>query len=166
MHELPTPDLETKRLVLTPLRVEDAAEMVKVLADSDLYEFTGGDPPGFAVLEARYASQIVGPEASDEIWHNWILRLRESDEAIGFVQATVTGDTADVAWVVGTDWQQRGFATEATMEMCRWFRETGIHRLTAHVNRRHIASERVAESVGLQRTDEMDADGETVWSSP
>jgi len=166
MHELPTPGLETERLVLSPLRVEDAADMVGVLADTALYEFTGGDPPGLVDLETRYAAQVVGPAASGEIWHNWILRLRDSDRAVGFVQATVTGDEADVAWVVGTAWQRRGLATEATVAMCRWFRDTGIDRLTAHINPSHVASERVAAAVGLEKTDEIDDDGEVVWSSP
>ena len=66
--------------------------MVGVLADARLYEFTGGEPPGLDDLHLRYERQAVGhsPDGT-ETWLNWIVRLRPGGEAIGFVQATVTG---------------------------------------------------------------------------
>ena len=89
--------LLTNRLVLTPLEPSDAFEMVDVLADSALYTFTGGEPPGFAQLDERYKSQVAGPSDPGEQWHNWIIRIADSHSAAGFVQATVTNDHADVA---------------------------------------------------------------------
>ncbi|MBD4582337.1 N-acetyltransferase, partial [Xanthomonas citri pv. citri] len=41
-------------LSLRPLRVDDAEAMAAVLADSDLYTFTGGTPPGEEELRQRY----------------------------------------------------------------------------------------------------------------
>ena len=112
--------LLTNRLVLTPLEPSDAFEMVDVLADSALYTFTGGEPPGFAQLDERYKSQVAGPSDPGEQWHNWIIRIADSHSAAGFVQATVTNDHADVAWVVGMHWQHNGIAREAAAAMCRW----------------------------------------------
>jgi hypothetical protein len=45
MRSLPTAELHTHRLVLTPLQVANAAEIVDVLADPELYAFTGANPP-------------------------------------------------------------------------------------------------------------------------
>lgn len=165
MIALGTPPLETKRLDLVPLQVGDAEEMVDVLADPDLYEFTGGTPPNRRHLETRFAAQVKGPATLGEVWHNWILRLRDSNRAIGFVQATVTAPTADVAWVVGTEWQRRGFATEAATAMCRWLAATGIAHLTAHIHPDHVGSQRVAQAAGMKATDVIDADGEIVWET-
>jgi hypothetical protein len=44
-------------------------------------------------------------------WHNWIVRSRTTGSAVGYVQATVTGDTADVAWLVGVRWQRQVVAS-------------------------------------------------------
>jgi RimJ/RimL family protein N-acetyltransferase len=151
-------------MILTPLAVDDAGEMVGVLADRDLYEFTGGEPPSRTEIESLYRAQIEGPDRPDETWHNWILRF--SDEAVGFVQATVIGDAAEVAWVVGKQWQGQGLATEAAIEMCRWLTESGVVDVTAHIHPEHIASQRVAMGIGLRETAEIDADGEVVWASP
>ncbi len=165
--QLPTtPELQTRSLLLLPLRETDAREMMSLLDDRGLYRFTGGGPPTLRDLEARYRSQVSGPSSGSDVWHNWILRLQESERAIGFVQATLSGNTADMAWLVGTDWQQCGYAKEAAAEMCRWLRECRIGSVTAHIHPSHLASERVAMAIGLRRTDEVDVDGEIVWASP
>jgi RimJ/RimL family protein N-acetyltransferase len=83
---------------------------------------------------------------------------------IGHVQATVVehGGRADVAWIIGTPWQGRGYATEAAMALARWLHEEGIAEITAHVNPHHAASSRVAERAGFRPTEEVEA-GEVVW---
>lgn len=161
-----TPQLQTARLVLSPLKPADAHEMIEVLAEPVLYEFTGGRPPSLEELEARYRAQVAGPLAGDQVWHNWILRLIPSQIAIGFVQATMIGNASDVAWLIGTRWQGQGYATEAVIEMCRWLTSNGAERLTAHIHPDHLASERVAAAAGLQPTDEIDDEGEVVWATP
>lgn len=161
-----TPQLRTDRLVLSPLEPADAHEMVAVLEDPALYEFIGGAAPSLEELGSRYRIQVAGPSASDQVWHNWILRLIPSQTAVGFGQATVSGNSSDVAWLVGTRWQGQGLATEAVIEMCRWLTSSGTERLTAHIHPDHLASGRVAAAAGLQPTDEIDDDGEVVWAVP
>ncbi|MCP4308523.1 MAG: GNAT family N-acetyltransferase [bacterium] len=159
-----TTEIRTKRLVLTPLRVADAAEMVEVLADAALNEFIGGAPPTLDGLTALYRSQVAGPSGGDEIWHNWIVRLLDGDSGVGFVQATVEGDSADLAWVVGAPWQGRGYASEAAMAMRAWLSDTGTQRFEAHIHPEHAASQRVALAIGLVATGEIDDDDEEVWT--
>ena len=158
-----TPPLRTDRLLLHPLQVADAVEMVRVLADESLYVFTGGIPPTLPELRARYRAQVAGSPSTDQVWHNWVVRLAGTDEAVGFVQATVSGDIADVAWVVGVEWQGRGIATEAARAMCRWLLGCGVGRLLAHIHPDHAASARVAAALGFESTGNLDADGELVW---
>src|SRR5688572_17034591 len=118
MSRVATAPLRTDRLDLSPLRPADAAEMLEVLSSTNLYVFTGGNPPGLADLESQYEAQVAGPSSGEEVWHNWIVRPDDIGEPVGFVQATVTGDSADVAWVIGVDWQGQGFASEAASAMC------------------------------------------------
>src|SRR4029453_3764196 len=46
----------TERLLLVPLRPEDADEMVDVLADPGLHQFIGGHPATLEELRARHAT--------------------------------------------------------------------------------------------------------------
>ena len=155
--------LRTNRLVLTPLAAADAVEMVEVLSAPELYTFTGGAPPSLEQLEERYRAQVAGPATGDEVWHNWIVRLTDSGTAVGFVQATVMRDTADVAWLIGTPHQGGGLAREAAAAMVSWLAGQGVGQLSAHIHPRHIASQRVAAAIGLKSTSEIDEDGEVVW---
>lgn len=178
MSDLDPTTIQTDRLLLTPLEVGDAAAMIDVLADADLYEFTGGEPPSIAQLQARYAGQVAGSGNANEIWLNWIVRLTaEAAQPIGFVQATVTVDAvahsspsssrsaiADVAWVIGTAWQRRGFAREAAVALCAWLIDSGVGRLEAHIHPDHSASAAVARACGMEPTGAIDSEGEHVWA--
>jgi len=163
----PSAVITTPRLMLHPLAVTDAAEMVDVLADPVLYEFTGGEPPTLAELERRYTLQVEGSGNPDEIWCNWIVRRVVDRRAVGFVQATVVAGAADLAWLIGVAYQGHNFASEAAQAMSDWLVGHGVDwsRLTAHIHPDHQASQIVAGRIGLRPSEEIDDDGETVWTS-
>ncbi len=156
----------TARLALHPLRVDDAEEMVIVLGDPALYEFTGGQPATLGELRARFAALTRGSGSSSELWLNWVVRRRADATAIGTVQATVvTSDgssTGFVAWIVGTPWQRRGYAGEAAAALVGWLAEQGVESIVAHIRADHDSSAGVAAHAGLRRTDEV-VDDELVW---
>lgn len=157
--------LSTRSLTLSPLRPDDAAEMVRVLSDERLYSFTGGRPPTVDELRARYERLAVGHSADgSQEWRNWIVRRRRGGRAVGTVQATITmaADRAEVAWVIGAPWQGRGYATQAAGALVRWLLARGVGTITAHVAPGHAASERVAARAGLVPSGEIE-DGERVW---
>jgi RimJ/RimL family protein N-acetyltransferase len=155
-----TEPISTDRLVLTPLRVEDADEMEVVLQARDLYRFIGGTPPTADQLRHRYGRQVAGG-SEHERWHNWIVRTE--GEAVGYVQATVTGEQAEIAWVIGKTRQGKGYASEAATAMVGWLGGQGIERVVAHIHPDHEASNGVARRLGLQPTGDFH-DGERRWT--
>jgi RimJ/RimL family protein N-acetyltransferase len=157
--------IRTERLVLCPLRVSDADEMATVLADDSLYEFTGGEPPSVSQLANRYQQQAAGPETPGEHWCNWVIRVSSQERAVGFVQATVVGNLADLAWVLGAHDQGLGFATEAVTAVSDWLGERAVRRIEAHIHPRHEASQAVAQRIGMVRTGECDGDDEEIWAA-
>jgi len=171
VHVKPDKDstISTRRLSLTPLRVEDADEMVGVLGDARLHEFIGGRPATIAGLRDRYARLVAGPTDPDEVWLNWIVRRRSDAHPIGTVQATVmtrsARSTASVAWVIGSDFQNRGFASEAARALVEWLWQHRVDEIVACIHPDHRASAVVATRAGLRPTDE-ERDGEQVWRAP
>ncbi|GAA1600281.1 GNAT family N-acetyltransferase [Kribbella sancticallisti] len=155
---------DTERLALLPLHVEYADEMAKVLADPALYTFTGGEPPTVEALAAQYERQCAGPGRPGEYWLNWVISSLQDDELIGYVQATVTETEAEVAWVLGTRRQGRGYAKEAAIGLVDWLTAQGARRIIAHVHPDHTASAAIAAAAGLERTDRID-DGEHLWEN-
>ena len=161
----PAEPIEADRVTLTPLAVGDADEMAAVLAGHDLYTFTGGTAPSVDELRARYRRQVTGcsPDGT-QLWRNWIVRPAGTEQAVGYVQATIAGDgsSADIAWVVGSDWQGRGYATAAAAAMVDWLGRRGVERFNASIHPDNAASNGVARRLGLRPTDEFE-DGERRW---
>ncbi|KQN46056.1 GNAT family N-acetyltransferase [Frigoribacterium sp. Leaf44] len=161
--------LRTDRLSLEPLAVEHASEMVVALAPQDLYRFTGGEPPTLEELEARYRRQSTGQSEDGRAgWLNWIIRSAGGGPAVGFVQATLTREradlVADLAWLVTASEQGRGLAVEAATAVVTWLTSMGVGRLRAYVHPDHAASARVAERLGLVPTSTV-VDDETLWEA-
>jgi RimJ/RimL family protein N-acetyltransferase len=158
--------LLSDRLVLDALDVRDADEMIGVLADPRLHTYTGGAPPGLDELRERYARQVRGrsPDGS-ALWLNWIVRTRDTRSAVGYVQVTfvIDGGIADLAWVIGTGHQRRGYATEAAGAVLSWLAaQECVERVTAHIASANQPSEAVAMRLGFVPTDEIEG-GEVVW---
>jgi RimJ/RimL family protein N-acetyltransferase len=165
---IPAELIRTDQLLLSPLTVDDADEMVVVLGDERMHEFTGGAPLALEPLRERYRLLAGGRSADgSELWFNWIVRRATDRAAVGVVQATVTADgsAAEVAWEVGVPWQGRGIASEAAVAMVEWLVAHGVRSITAHVHPDHDASARVAARAGLAPTDDV-VDGEAVWRRP
>lgn len=171
------------RLVLQPLRVSHAPGMSRVLADPALYSYSGGEPPSIAELTARYERQTAGRSVHGrETWLNWVV-TDLAGEPLGYVQATVTGapdgagvepaeaeaeveaaPEAEVAWVVASSQQGRGYATESALAMVDWLRTRGVTQFMAHIHPDHRASQAVARHLGLHPTANR-VDGEDRWES-
>lgn len=158
--------ISTRRLDLLPLYVEHAEEMAAVLSDPDLHTFTGGTPDTPQALRSRYRRLAAGSPDPAVSWLNWVIRLRDASCLTGTVQATVGpsghGPTAEIAWVVGTPWQQRGIATEAAQGLVAWLGRQPVHTVIAHIHPEHRASAAVATAAGLTPTGEQH-DGEIRW---
>lgn len=160
--------LETARLRLTPVREADAPEMAVVLADPRLNQFIGGAPPTVPELRGQYRRWETGSGNPDELWLNWVVRMRDSGAPVGSTQATVTPDGPDgglaavVAWVIGVPWQGSGYASEAAAGMVSWLAGTGATVITANIHPWHRASEKVARRAGFALTGAT-VEGERVW---
>lgn len=163
--------------------------MVDLLGDRLLYAYFDDEAsPTLDELRLRYARQSAGGSPDGrETWHNWILRIRETGEVAGFVQATIGAtsgsstagadtvetpfdgaSSAELAWVVGTAYQRRGYATEAVAAVASAVRGpdslTGddVELVHAHIAPGNVASQAVARRLGLVPTDVV-LDGEVRW---
>jgi RimJ/RimL family protein N-acetyltransferase len=158
--------INTDRLDLLPLRLEDADEMVTVLSDPALHAFIGGAPDTLEALRSRYRRMVAGSPDPAVTWHNWVIRLRDEARLTGTIQATVNHSghetITEIAWVVGTPWQGRGIATEAAQGLLAWLGAQPAQTVIAHIHPDHLTSAAVATACGLTPTDTRHA-GEIRW---
>ncbi|MGZ5294185.1 MAG: GNAT family N-acetyltransferase [Actinomycetota bacterium] len=162
----PAMRIVTTRLDLIPITPDDADDLFPVLADTELGRFTGEDPPDdVEALRGRFAfwSSRRSPD-DDELWLNWVVRRREDGRAVGHLQATVGQGDAAIAWVIGTAYQRRGFATEAGRALAGWLHNAlGIPVVNGCIHPDNVASQTAAARIGLRPTDRWYG-GEVVWT--
>jgi RimJ/RimL family protein N-acetyltransferase len=157
--------IRTHRLTLTPISRQDAKMLYPVLSDPALYLFTGGEPPASesALAEILQRREARRSPAGDEVWLNWVARDTVLSAAVGYVQATISSASSRLAWVIGSAWQRRGYASEMARAVVEWLEERGGPNIEALVHPDHVASRRVAVRAGLQPTGEQ-RNGEQLWS--
>jgi RimJ/RimL family protein N-acetyltransferase len=158
--------LLSTRLRLVPVMCSHAEEMFRVLSDDGLYVYTGGCPPKSVADLGLWFSELESRKSPDgsELWLTWLLFTVESGEAIGYVQATVGRSQADIAWLVGSNWQGIGYASEAAATLTSWLVSNNLDMITAHIHPHHIGSQWVAKVAGLRNSGRIE-DGEEVWVS-
>jgi RimJ/RimL family protein N-acetyltransferase len=97
---------------------------------------------------------------------NWVVRRRFDSQAVGTVQATIRvvdgRQVARLGWMIGVEWQNQGFASEAATALVKWVRQLGVEDIGANIHPDHDASAMVATRAGLHQTKE-EFEGERVW---
>jgi RimJ/RimL family protein N-acetyltransferase len=157
-------EIRSERLLLSQLQPHHANELFPLLDDDSLHTFIGGTPLALEELRGRYEA-LASRHSPDgtETWLNWIVCKIPDRTALGLLEATVARRSAFIAWVIGSRWQGRGYATEAAQAVVQWLLENlDVDAVVAHIHPEHVASERVAAHAGLTVTGEV-VDGERVW---
>jgi len=147
--------LETQRLLLEPLVQAHTSVIYKQLLDKRLYQFIPQDPPiSLEVVEKRYLalSSRLSPDG-EEIWLNWVLRLREPSLYIGMMEATVSSNrTAALAYMIFPLFWRQDYALEGCKQIINHlFKEYRVSVVTADIDTRNIASVHLVEALGMER---------------
>jgi RimJ/RimL family protein N-acetyltransferase len=157
--------LHSSRLDLEPSHPRHAEALAVALADPVLHEHIGGRPADAAAWAGRlerWASRR-SPDGA-ETWLNWVVVDRSAGTVVGWLQATVTAAGGEIAYVVGTPWQGRGYATEAARAVVDYLTAAGVARITALVAPANLPSVAVARRLGL-RPDGTAVDGELRYAT-
>jgi RimJ/RimL family protein N-acetyltransferase len=155
-------NIPSERSVLVPLRSDDADELASLLEEPQVREWLGAQDVGelrarFATWESRRAPD------GDESWLNWVVREPRDGRALGWVQATVRGASASVAYAVLPAERGVGAASDAVRALVRWLHDRlGVTTVTAEIDDANAASARVAVAAGFERTIRSAGD-EVIW---
>jgi RimJ/RimL family protein N-acetyltransferase len=149
-------------LVLVPLREADADRLAGFLSDPVLREWLQAED--VSALRDRFKRWESGRSPDGrESWLNWMVSSREDARPLGWVQATVSGERAEIAYAMLPGERGRGIATEAVRALTRWlYEQPGVSAVEAHIDSENLASRSVATKAGFSLTDRMH-DGEQVW---
>jgi RimJ/RimL family protein N-acetyltransferase len=138
--------IETQRLLLRPLAVDDAPALARLFAgDWETIKQTGRMPwpPTEAALR-KWISVYVAPAS-----HSFLMASRRDRVAIGGIGFGGDGGTAELGYVLGRQFWGRGYATEGVGAMLTHAALVGYRVLEAFSFIENPASARVLEKAGF-----------------
>jgi [ribosomal protein S5]-alanine N-acetyltransferase len=156
-----TPELETPRLLLRPLRLEDAEQLQQVFPQWEIVRYLAAVvpwpyPPDGAY---KYVNDIVLPAiARGELWQ-WTLRLKtDPEKIIGSIDVRVKENENRGFWL-DPRCHRRGLMSEACDAVTDfWFEVLKFPVLRAPKAVLNLASRRISEKQGMRlvATEERD----------
>jgi RimJ/RimL family protein N-acetyltransferase len=144
-------ELHTERLVLRPLRAEDALAIAEGCADPEVPRFIPHIPDDYGLSDAQaYVEQVEGMD-DDDPERVFAIADPENDKLIGLADIRVREGGALGYWLA-PEARGRGLATEAARALVEWAtQEHGVRKLTLTAHPDNTASQRVAEKAGFRR---------------
>ena len=141
----------TRRLVLTPLGVNDVSRLLEYRSDPGVSRYQFFEPHS----EDDARRFILGGPPDLSAWHQFGIRLKASDLLVGDAGIRFpSGDTnqAEVGVTVAPDHQRQGIASEVLAAVLEHlFCTVGTHRVFASVDPRNAASMALFARLGMRR---------------
>ncbi|MDO5688724.1 MAG: GNAT family N-acetyltransferase [Tissierellia bacterium] len=150
-----TEPLETKRLALRRLTLEDAQPMFQNWAnDPEVTEFLTWRPHGsIAVTKAVLRSWIR--EYENPRNYQWGIVLKETGELMGTISCVGIDDKEDsveIGYCIGRSWWGMSYMPEALTALIEFFMDAvGVQKVRAKHDPENPASGRVMEKSGMKR---------------
>jgi ribosomal-protein-alanine N-acetyltransferase len=139
--------IETERLLLRPMSLDDAPGLFIVRSDSETLRFWDG-PPHTAIAETR--DMIENTQAGPGAW--WTIFLRERDHPIGFIGFHGNSGVPGAGYILHRDHWRQGYGSEALRAVVTYgFNRLGLDRVELWIHEGNIASQRLAQKVGFTR---------------
>jgi RimJ/RimL family protein N-acetyltransferase len=156
-----TPILETPRLWLRPLALDDAGQIQELFPQWDTVRLLAAIVPWPYPADGAltFVRDIALPQmARGEAWH-WSLRLKDEPGRLIGVISLMKGDDQNRGFWIGRPWQGRGLMSEAADAVTDyWFEVLQFPVLRAPKAAANAASRRISEKQGMRlaATDERE----------
>jgi len=148
--------LETSRLLLRPLSVEDAPAMARLAGRREIADTTLAIPHPYSEDQARewLKAQVMAstPNQSEIIFASTLKEDGRLIGTIGLREIDRVHSLAEMGFWVSVDSWGQGYATEAATALLHFaFEELALNRVFACHMVRNPASGRVLEKIGMRR---------------
>ena len=149
------PTLQTDRLVLKPLSIEDAGALFHYRSDERVFQYQSWQPTESTEAEQFIQEFSQGEFGAAQTWYQMGLYLKQSQELIGDIGLHFLEEQSqcvEIGFTVAPEFQRRGYAHEAVRGILTFLFDTlGKHRVTASTDPRNIASIALLEKLGLRK---------------
>ena len=147
------PTLETTRLLLRPVRLEDAEQVQLLFPQWEVVKYLNAIVPWpfpQGGVESFYRERALPAVERGVEWH-WTIRLKDEPERIiGAISLHLDREIHRGFWIA-PEWRRRGLMTEAVVEVTRfWFEELGQPLLRTKKAVANMASRAISVREGMR----------------
>ena len=147
------PEIETERLVLRTMRLDDAEAMFAYASDPRVAEHVDWYPHGSVEESRRFLVAAIERYARGAPV-GWAITLRGEDKLVGsagFFDWAIAHARAEIGYSLAYWLWNRGYMTEAVRALVRFgFERMGLNRIEARCKVVNLASARVLEKAGFR----------------
>ncbi len=154
IEEKHVPVIETARLKLRPLALDDFELLHRCASDPDIVQYMiwGNYDKDETVRFLRQCEDDWS--ATPQKRYPFAIVLKETGEAIGacWLQLEENLKCGELSWVLHSDWWHRGYMSEAAVVFLGFcFKDLGLHRVYAHARVENSGSYKIMEKLGMRR---------------
>lgn len=152
--------METDRLLLRAFLVEDAPEIYRLNADTEVMRYLAKDEVFPDVDAAREFLTTYTSRSQVLPYARWAM-IRKADGAwLGWCGLKLHDNgTTDLGFRLHQKYWGKGYATEAGRAWLAWgFEEAGLQRIIAQTTDKNLGSQRALTKLGFTRRPEEDYD--------
>ena len=148
----PFPTLLTERLILRPIRLDDAERLFSMRSSEKMMAFIQR-PRAKTIADATKLIESMQEGLGKKESVVWVISLKNDPQmigTIGFWRMTPEHFRAEVGYLLHEDYWQQGFAYEALVKVLAYgFEVMNCHSVEANIDPRNTASQRLLEKAGF-----------------
>lgn len=146
------PILETERLILRKICIDDAEDMFNYASDPQVSRYVTW-PTHQTLEDTLNFLRFVEEQYAKHTMVNWGIVLKDSNTfigTVGYVQWNKSSNWAEVGYALSREYWGQAIMTEALKPIIQvGFDQMGLNRVEARCNPKNIGSERVMQKVGM-----------------
>lgn len=158
-HELGnTPTFQTSRLILRPIALEDAPQILALRGDPDNFKYVDFTPYADLARANKFIRGVLEDMLKKEV-HFWAVCPKETNSLIGTIclwQYDEAPSRAEIGYEIMRAWQGKGMAGEALAEIIHFGIEVlNLSQLLAITHRENAPSVALLNRFGFHRVGKM-----------
>ena len=154
MKHIGTRELETERLLLRKISVNDADAMYNNWASDDIVTKYVTWPTHKSVEDTKGLLTMWEKEYENDNCYRWVIELKTEKKAIGTIDVCRINENdqiAEIGYCISRDYWNQGIVTEAAKKVVEYLlTEANFYRIEAQHHLDNPASGKVMQKVGMK----------------
>ncbi len=146
--------IETNRLLLRPLRISDAPDMLEYTSNPEVTKHLSWHAHTDIKQTKSFLKVVLDKYKTDKTEFTYGIELKEEKKLIGVLKIfgiSLPNKRAEFSSILNPTFQKKGYMGEAWQGLLKFcFEEAGLNRIQSHVTLDNIASQRKNDKAGLK----------------